>query len=146
MREPKKWDNVFMDMAFAVAQRSKDPSSQCGAVIVAPNNAVISVGFNGPPVCIDDRSFDWLNRSLKYSLVIHAELNAIFFGLMARGSLDGCTLYTNAFPCSKCVIHISAVGIKKVVYGPIQPIVCDMADRECTEAIVKMAGMELRRI
>jgi len=35
------WDECFMQMAFLIAQRSKDPNTQAGAVIVDENNIVV---------------------------------------------------------------------------------------------------------
>lgn len=41
------WDETFMEMALTAAKRSKDPVTQVGAVIVAADNRVLSIGYNG---------------------------------------------------------------------------------------------------
>ena len=41
-------------MAQLVASWSRDPSTQCGAVIVRPDKTVAAVGFNGFPRGADD--------------------------------------------------------------------------------------------
>ena len=38
------WDDYFMGVAFLAAKRSKDPSSQVGAVIVDEDNKIVGVG------------------------------------------------------------------------------------------------------
>ena len=41
------WDNYFINIADEVATRSKDPSTQVGAVIVDKNHRPVSFGHNG---------------------------------------------------------------------------------------------------
>lgn len=45
-----EWDRRFLKIAREVATWSKDPSTQVGAVIVDPDQRVVSLGYNGPPV------------------------------------------------------------------------------------------------
>jgi len=111
------WDRRFIGMAALVASWSKDPSTQCGAVIVRPDKSVASVGFNGfAKGCSDDPEL-YANRELKYERVVHAEVNAI---LLAREPLTGYTIYTyppNYGPsCARCSSHIIQAGIKRVVH------------------------------
>ena len=88
-----KWDRRYMEMAELVASWSKDPSTRVGAVIVSPDNHVVSVGFNGFPRGIEDN--DRLNqRGTKYMNIVHAEMNAL---IHADRSVDGCILYTYPF-------------------------------------------------
>ena len=107
-----KWDSRYLDMAALVATWSKDPSTQVGAVIVSPENYVVSVGFNGFPRGIADN--DRLNqRGTKYMNIVHAEMNALMF---ANRPVRGCTLYTHPFqPCSTCAACIIQAGITKIV-------------------------------
>ena len=107
-----KWDRRYMEMAELVASWSKDPSTRVGAVIVSPDNHVVSVGFNGFPRGIEDN--DRLNqRGTKYMNIVHAEMNAL---IHADRSVDGCILYTYPFqPCSQCAACIIQSGIKKIV-------------------------------
>jgi dCMP deaminase len=41
------WDHYFINIADEVATRSKDPSTQVGAVIVDKNHRPVSFGYNG---------------------------------------------------------------------------------------------------
>lgn len=112
-----KWYQRGLDMAELVAGWSKDPSTQCGAVVMRPDKTIASVGFNGfPKGCSDDDEL-YADRELKYARVVHAEQNAL---LHARESLEGYTMFT--YPgsigpsCDRCTAHIIQAGIKEVVH------------------------------
>lgn len=114
-----KWDDRYMLMAELVASWSKDPSTQCGAVIVRPDKTLASVGFNGFPRGTSDADELYANRELKYSRVVHAEVNAV---LHCRDPfpLDGYTLYTypgNMSPtCDRCATVVIQSGITRIVH------------------------------
>ncbi len=108
------WDQYFLMIAKVAASKSKDPSTQVGAVIVRPDRTIVSVGYNGFPRGVADTPERLHDRPTKYSLVVHAEMNAI---LSARESLNGYTLYTVPFmPCDRCFVHVIQAGIKRVVF------------------------------
>ena len=67
----KKWDLRFIELAKLVSTWSKDPSTQTGAVIVDPNRRVVSVGYNGFPIGVDDDPERYANRDLKYKMIVH---------------------------------------------------------------------------
>ena len=108
-----KWDLRFLDLAKLVSNWSKDPSTKVGAVIVDGDNRVVSIGYNGFPIGIDDDDERLNNRELKYKMIIHAECNALMF---ANTNLVGYTMYTYPFmPCPKCASMIIQSGITRVV-------------------------------
>ena len=112
-RNQKCWDYRFLDMAAMVASWSKDPSTKVGAVIVAPDRTVVSLGYNGFPRGMRDSLELYLDRDEKLKRVVHAEMNAI---LTARRDLTDCTLYTWPFlPCNQCASMIMQTGITRVV-------------------------------
>ena len=112
-----KWDQRFLNLAQLVSTWSKDPSTQCGAVIVRTDRTIVSTGFNGFPKGCSDAPEIYEDRELKYARVVHAELNAI---LHAREPLTGYTMYT--WPpgfgpsCDRCSAHIIQSGITRVVH------------------------------
>ena len=107
-----RWDQFFLSLAEFYAQRSKDPSTKCGAII-ARGNRQISQGFNGFPMLVNDDPERYQNRELKLQMIIHAEINAILF---AKVDLTGTTIYTWPFPpCCRCAAVIIQSGIRKVV-------------------------------
>ena len=139
------WDEYFMGLAHLSAKRSKDPSTQVGAVIVNEEKRVVGVGYNGFPYGCEDDEFPW-NRegdllNTKYPYVVHAELNAILNSIQ---KLSGCTLYVSLFPCNECAKAIIQSGITHIVYESDK-----YADSESVIASKKMleaANVELRKL
>jgi len=137
-----KWDKRFIELAEHVAQWSKDPSTQVGAVIVDNNNRIISLGFNGYPQHIPDD--DLHDRNSKLAKILHGEINALLF---AQRSLEGCVIYVWPMaPCSQCASAIIQSGIKRV--GTIKPnkeLQKRWGDKmEITEGMFEAANVELR--
>ena len=118
-----KWDRRYLALARLVASWSKDPSTQVGAVLVSPDNHVISVGYNGFPAGMDDAPERYNNRSEKYSRIIHAEMNAL---LCAPVGLHRSTLYTSLPPCDRCTVMLLQAGVHRFVSASV-PI--DAQDR-----------------
>ena len=107
------WNQRFLSLAEHIAQWSKDPSTQVGAVIVDPCRRIISTGYNGLPQGVDDTDNRLHTREIKYEMIVHGEINAILF---AKQDLLGSTLYTWPFmPCSRCASIVIQSGIKTVV-------------------------------
>ena len=145
-RQPATWDNIFLDMALAIACRSKDPSTQAGAVVVGPDNVPVSHGFNGPPAGGDDSVIPWVGPE-KYPWIIHAEENAIRFGARSRGwvGLADCRIYTTCVPCSRCLLRVAAEGIRKVIYIAGQTFRSYTAeDAKLSAQIAAHYGMEIK--
>ena len=112
------WDEYFMALAILSSKRSKDPSTQVGACIVDENNKILSMGYNGMPIGINDDNITWEREGsfldTKYAYVCHAELNAI---LNYKGNLTGSKIYVYLFPCNECAKAIIQAGIKEVIYA-----------------------------
>jgi dCMP deaminase len=138
------WDECFMRMAHLIAERSKDPSTQAGAVIVDQTNVVTGMGYNGFPRGIENDKFPWEREGgfleTKYAYVCHAEENAIY---NANNSLKGCKLYCTLFPCNECAKAIIQNGIKEVVFESDKYNTVDafIASRRLLDA----AGITLRQ-
>ena len=111
------WDECFMRMAHIIAQRSKDPSTQVGAVIVDESNVGVGLGYNGFPKNIKDDELPWDREgnflNTKYAYVCHAEENAIY---NSNAKTKNCTIYSTLFPCNECAKALIQNGIKEVVY------------------------------
>lgn len=112
MNDLSKWHYRFLNLAKYISEWSQDPSTKVGAVIVDNKKRIVSIGYNGFPVGIQDDAR--LNiRDIKYKMIVHAERNALLF---ANKSLDDCILYTYPFmPCSACAGMIIQSGIKHVI-------------------------------
>ncbi|MDB4331398.1 dCMP deaminase family protein [bacterium] len=111
-----KWDKRFLRIAQEISTWSKDPSKQIGAVIVNSDKRILATGYNGFPKGIDDAEEKYDNRELKYELIVHAEMNAIYNATFNGISLKDSTLYVWGLPvCSECAKGIIQVGINRVV-------------------------------
>lgn len=106
------WNSYFMNLAHAVSQRSKDPTTKVGAVLVDKNNHVIGTGYNGMPPGIPEETL-WKDRETKYKYVIHAEANCL---LHAVSGTKGAVLYCTLTPCAECMKLIASAGVSKVFY------------------------------
>jgi dCMP deaminase len=135
------WDQWYVELAGFVAQRSRDPSTKVGAIIVRPDRTVASIGFNGFPRGIEDKPELLANRDEKYKRVVHAEMNAI---LTAREPLIGYTMYLSLMPCERCAVHVIQAGLARVVAKAPTPEQADRwADAMATAcALFAEAGVE----
>ena len=139
------WDQYFMGLAHLSKLRSKDPSTQVGAVIVNPKKRVVGIGYNGLPTGCDDQIFPWGRvgdfQSSKYAYVVHAELNAI---LNSTVKLDDCSLYVSLFPCNECAKAIIQSGIKEVVYEDDKYAKTDAV--KVSKKMLEAAGVQYRKL
>ena len=108
----RKWDLRFLNLARHIAEWSKDPSRKIGAVITRPDRRIVSQGYNGFAIGVEDSPERYADKMTKYEMVVHAEVNAI---ITAGKDLTGTTLYSTLMPCSRCAAVIINSGIKKVV-------------------------------
>ncbi len=111
------WDEYFLQIAEAVALKSKDPSSKMGCVIVDQNKRVVSLGYNGMVQGSDESKMTLEERPMKYHFAIHSEMNAIIF---AHQDLTGCTLYNRVATCDNCLKYCLQAGIKRFVYRELR--------------------------
>lgn len=151
------WINMFFEMCEVVSKKSKDPSTKVGCVITGSNNSVISTGFNGFPIGVEDSLVDFSNdkinkskryeRPEKYSWTAHAEENAIAFAARNGVSTNGATLYVNRMmPCTRCTRLIIQSGIKKIVVlvdVPEETLKRWKEDNDIAEQMLKEAGVQI---
>lgn len=110
------WDTKFINLCNHIASWSKDESTKVGAVIVNSRNKIVSVGYNGFPINVDDNIASRKERPAKYLWTEHAERNAIYSAAELGISLRDCRLYCNYFPCPDCVRGIIQSGIKEIIF------------------------------
>lgn len=110
------WDEYFINIAEQCKLKSKDQSTQIGAVIVGKGNEILSTGYNSFPRGLNDNVPDRQKRDHKYFYFEHGERNAIYNAARIGVSLCDSTIYiTSGLPCSDCARAIINSGIKKVV-------------------------------
>lgn len=140
------WDEYFLDLITAVAQRATCDRGRSGCVIVR-DNRILTTGYVGSPPglphCDDvghlmkqvmDEDGEVRNHCMR---TIHAEQNAICQAARHGISLAEATLYCSMEPCRVCAMLIISVGIVRVVarrrYHAAQE----------TRDMFKMAGIRL---
>lgn len=121
MANIKTWNEYFFKLIDLISQKSKDPSTQVGCVIVGYNNEILSTGYNGFPIGVKDSKERYENRNTKLELVVHAEVNAIAFAAKNGHKLFGSKLYCQYIPCKDCAKSIIQAGITEIIY-PIEKI------------------------
>lgn len=109
-----KWDVRFLRLAHEVAKWSKDPSTKVGCILVK-DKKVISMGYNGFPAGISDDLSRLEDRSTKYEMTVHAEVNAVTNAALHGLSTAGSTAYVTFSPCSRCAAVLVNAGISTVV-------------------------------
>ena len=137
------WHNYFIKIANATAEKSKDPSSQVGCVIVDTDKRIVSTGFNGFVAGCNEAEMTY-DRPMKYHLIIHAEMNALMF---AKEPVRGCTIYVTHHPCDNCLKHLLQAGIKKVYYGSDSVVKRFSKDQlEAIDRLKKATGVHIEQI
>ncbi len=109
------WTEYFLNIAEQVKLKSKDQSTQIGAVIVGQDNEVLSTGYNSFPRGLHDNMDERQERPEKYFWFEHAERNAIYNAARIGVSLKNSTIYlTSGIPCMDCARGIVNSGVKIV--------------------------------
>ena len=118
----RKYDDLWMDIAFRASLESKCNDRKVGAIAVKEGR-IISIGWNGTFPGHDNACEDlkedfngqeyWATRPT----TIHAEANML-------GKLAGChesardaTIYTTYSPCLPCAIELAVAKVREVVYN-----------------------------
>lgn len=115
------FDDIFMELAVNLAQKSHCIKRRVGAVLTK-DTRIISIGYNGPPAdthnCDEEWPEDGCPRDSKgsCSLALHAEQNAILFAVKNGTSIENSTLYVTLSPCIACARVIFSMKIKKVMF------------------------------
>jgi dCMP deaminase len=116
MTQSTNWTERFFELSQNISKWSKDPSKKIGAVAIDPiTKRILSTGYNGFPRGIDDSPERLNERQVKYTYVVHAEMNVIYNACANGVSLANSHLYVTGLPiCSECAKGIIQVGISKV--------------------------------
>ena len=111
------WDRYFMEMAEHIKTRSKDRSTQVGAIVVGDGHATLSTGYNGFPMGINDDKDERHERPTKYMWTEHAERNSVYLAARRGTRLAGSTIYVTGggMPCADCSRAIIQAGIVEFI-------------------------------
>ena len=140
------WTTYLLNLARAVATKSKDRSTKVGCVIVDSEYGVLSTGYNGMPRGVDDDVAARHERPEKYLWVTHAEANAVAQAAKKGTSLSGATAVVTHAPCCHCMSLLIQAGVKKVAYDgstgtSMDPHMFKVASVMCEEAGVSFTAV-----
>lgn len=114
-------NKIFFVEALKQKDKSSDPSTKVGCVIVK-DNEIITKGFNTLPRGLKIADYPLDNRgdgpehfdlNTKYPYILHSEANAI---VNAKCDLTGASIYVTLFPCNECAKLIIEAQIKNLYY------------------------------
>lgn len=118
------WDEYFLGIMDAVAQRATCDRGKSGCVIVRDKH-ILATGYVGAPAGVehcDDAGHEFVQsigengkQSQHCVRTTHAEQNAIVHAARFGIALQGATLYCKMTPCYACTKMIINAGIKRVV-------------------------------
>lgn len=118
------WDEYFMNITRAVAERATCDRGRSGCLI-ARDKQILVTGYVGSPKGLPH--CDEVGHQMKTVThedghqsqhclrTAHAEQNAICQAAKVGTAIDGATLYCKMTPCSACAKMIINAGIKRVV-------------------------------
>ena len=130
------FEDMAMNLALVVSQRSEDPYQKVGVCILDKNGRVLSLGYNGiRPKDERDNDF-WNDRDNRRKYIIHAETNAL--SCITRYD-HPYILASTLLPCSCCAINIASYGIEKVIYLE------DYKNDQSAYEILKFHNIELKK-
>ena len=124
LRVRPSWDDYFLGIARAVAERATCDRGRSGCVIVR-DKAILVTGYVGSPTGLPH--CDEVGHQMKKMIhedgritqhcvrTVHAEQNAICQAAKYGISLNGGTLYCKMTPCRTCAMLIINCGIRRVV-------------------------------
>lgn len=134
----------YMKLALEQAQKSFDPNTKVGCVILDSAGNEVSFGCNNMPMGLNGK-FPWDRTgeklATKYPYVVHAEMKAI---ISTPFAFRGGTLYVTLFPCNECAKAIATAGIKKVYY--LEDKYADSEEVIASKIILNNCGIDYEKV
>lgn len=136
------WDDYFIKIALAVAERSTCDRANVGAVLVR-DKRILTTGFNGSPSGLPHCDFaGHLLVDGHCVRTIHAETNAIIQAALHGVSTKDATCYVTHFPCINCTKTLINAGVIRIVY--LNDYRIDQNARDfCDGAGVEVVGIKV---
>lgn len=126
VQKQRRLDQLYMDIAFRVADESHDYRRRVGAVLVK-DGSILSYGWNGMPSGHDNHCTEFklrreANGVLHFAgeskrMVTHAEMNLLAKLTRSGLSAEGATVYCTDMCCGHCSPFLVSARIKEFVYA-----------------------------
>ena len=133
----------FITMARFLSERTDDPKTGVGAVIVSyPEMEILSFGWNGFPLKALYGEFARASKDdsiedKKYPYIIHAEQNALLMRNTKNIKDKNAILFVTKSPCDECTPLIAMQGIKTVVVDDKKDVMLRRLDYKMFPDLVK---------
>lgn len=113
IQEKISWVDYYLGLAFMIAEKSTDPNTHHGCIIVKDNRP-LGFGYNGLPRKAKDDDYlikEKSSRPVKYLWYYHSEENALANCVIRP---DGATAYVTGQCCNHCLYSLWQNGIIEV--------------------------------
>jgi len=132
-KERISWDDYFIKIILATAERSSCTRLKVGSLIVK-NNRIVSQGYNG---FLSGCKHESIVRDGHEQATVHAEQNAISFCARNGVSCEDSIIYITHYPCVNCMKLICASGIKEIRY------INDYKNDDVVERLSELSGVNI---
>lgn len=138
------WDEYFIGIAEATANRSTCLRHQLGAVLVK-DRRILGTGYNGAPRglphcvdvgCMRDKLKIPSGTMHELCMAVHAEQNAVIQAALHGASTEGSEMFITHAPCAVCTKIMINAGVKRIVYRNHYPD--DFAKKLLKQAKIKV--------
>jgi dCMP deaminase len=109
------WDEYFIKMLDAVAERATCDRGRCGAILVL-DRQVLTTGYVGSPPGF--AHCDDVGHQMEHGhcvRTVHAEQNALASAARRGVAIAGSVCYTTVAPCRTCAMLLVTAGVERVV-------------------------------
>jgi len=107
------WQKL-LKIAYLEAQKSTNPSTQNGAILVDDKGNVILSAVNSFPDGVAETQ-ERQNKPLRYKFSVHAERNVLYQTARLGIKTEGLTMICPWAACTDCAQGIIQAGIKRLV-------------------------------
>ncbi|MDP3999203.1 MAG: deaminase [bacterium] len=104
----------LLRLAYQEAQKSRDPSTQNGAVLVSDTGRILVQDHNHFPMGVQETPERW-DRAVKLKWIEHAERNVCYRGAWEGVGTKGLIMVCPWAACMDCARAIIQCGIKALV-------------------------------
>lgn len=119
--------SIYMEMAHSIKKMSPDSERKVGAIMLSPDERLISSSFNGFLRGAEDK-FLPTTRPKKYEFIQHAERNMLYNcayeGIKTKDTTIICTLS----PCLDCLRACYQSGVKYIIFDELYSRTFDSTD------------------
>ena len=137
------WQKL-LKIAYLEAQKSTNPSTQNGAILVDDKGNVILSAVNSFPDGVTETE-ERQNRPLRYKFSVHSERNVLYLAARLGIKTEGLLMVCPWAACTDCAQGIIQAGIKRLV---VHKQALDRSthwkeDIELAFTILREAGVEI---